>query len=132
MHKSKMLKGKAIAYLAGPAAKLRAKAGKPVFYLRMPDGKEISDMVLISLLSKDDRRELDGLPGSKGGLNPDEVVQFDRLEVGAKLFRLTPPPLDEGEYLFFLAGSAEPDKGTYGKGYDFGIDAVAVEKKKKK
>jgi hypothetical protein len=130
MHKGKVLKSKAIAYLAGPAAKLRIKAGKPVFYLRMPEGKEISDVILISLLGKDDRRELDGLPGSKGGLNADNVVQVDHLEVGAKLFKLSPPALDEGEYLFFFAGSAEPDKGTYGKGYDFGVDAASVEKKK--
>ncbi len=130
MHKGKVLKSKAVAYLAGPAAKLRIKAGKPVFYLRMPEGKEISDVILISLLGKGDRRELDGLPGSKGGLNSDDVVQFDHAEVGAKLFKLSPPALDEGEYLFFFAGSAEPDKGTYGKGYDFGIDAAVVEKKK--
>ncbi len=132
MRKGKMLKGKPTAYVAGPNAKLRLKAGKAVFYLRFPEGKEeMSDLILISLLEKDDRRELNGLPGPKGGLNSDDVLQFDQLEVGAKLFRLMPPALDEGEYIFFLVGSAEPDKGTYGKGYDFGVDSAPVEKKKK-
>jgi hypothetical protein len=130
MRKGKMLKGKPIAYLAGGAAKLRVKAGKPVFYLRLPEGKEISDLILTSLLEKDDRRELSSLPGPKGGFNPDDVLPFDQLEVGAKLFKLTPAPMDEGEYIFFLVGSAEPDKGTYGKGYDFGADPAPVQKKK--
>jgi hypothetical protein len=30
--------------------------------------------------------------------------------------------LTKGEYMFFLLGSAEPPKGSYGKGYDFGIE----------
>jgi hypothetical protein len=130
IHKGKVLKGKVVAYLAGPYAKLRVKAGKNVFYLRLPEGKEVSDLILISLLEKDDRRELDGLPGPKGGLNADSVLPFDQVEVGPKLFKLTPPALAAGEYVFFLVGSAEPDKGTYGKGYDFGANAEPVEKKK--
>jgi len=131
MRKGKIMKGKPTAYLAGPKAKLRAKAGKPIFYLRLPEGKEVSDLILTALLEKDDRRELDGLPGAKGnGLNADEVLQFDQWEVGPKLFRLSPPALEAGEYLLFLVGSAEPDKGTYGKGFDFGVDALAAEKKK--
>lgn len=130
MRKGKMLKGKETAYLAGPAAKLRVKAGRSVFYLRLPEGKEISDVILISLLEKQDRRELDGLPGSKGGLNADNVMPFDQLEVGAKLFKVTPPSLEGGEYLFFLVGSAEPEKGSYGKAYDLGVDAAPTPAKK--
>ena len=129
MRKGKMLKGKPTAYVPGPTAKVRSKVSKPTFYLRLPDGKEISDIVLISLSPKDDRRELDGLPGAKGGLNADDVLQFDQLEVGAKLFKLMPPALEAGEYLFFLVGSAEPEKGTFGKGYDFGADPPPAEKK---
>lgn len=130
MRKGGMLKGKVMAYAAGPNAKLRVKAGKVVFYLRFPEGKDVSDLILISLLEKGDRREMNGLPGPKGGLNADDVLPFDQLEVGAKLFRLMPPALDEGEYIFFLVGSAEVDKGTYGKAYDFGVDAAPVAKKK--
>jgi len=36
--------------------------------------------------------------------------------------RVSTGKLGKGEYLFFLVGSAEPPKGNYGKGYDFGID----------
>ena len=96
----------------------------------MPEGKEVSDVVLIALLEKSDRRELDGIPGLKTGLNPDAVRPFDQAEVGTKLFKLTPPVLAGGEYLFFLVGTAEPDKGTFGKGFDFGIDVEPPAKKK--
>jgi hypothetical protein len=130
IHKGKLLKGKSVAYLAGPSAKLRVRATKPIFYLRLPEGKEISDVVLISLLEKGDRRELDGIPGLKTGLNPDVVWPFDQVEAGPKLFKLTPPALTAGEYLFFLVGAAEPDKGTFGKGFDFGVDAEPPSKKK--
>jgi hypothetical protein len=130
IHKGKLLKGKSIAYLAGPSAKLRVRTTKPIFYLRLPEGKEISDVVLISLLQKGDRRELDGIPGLKTGLNPDDVWPFDQVEAGPKLFKLTPPALTGGEYLFFLVGAAEPDKGTFGKGFDFGVDAELPAKKK--
>ena len=32
--------------------------------------------------------------------------------------------------MFFLIGTAEPPKGNYGKGYDFGMEPPAVEKKR--
>lgn len=126
-----MKKGKAIAYLAGPAAKMRTTAVKPVFYLRPPDGKEVGDIVLVALKKKGDRRELDvGPPGPKQELKADAVRLFDSVEVGQRLFKLVPQPLEAGEYMFFLVGSAEPPKGIYGKGYDFAIDAGAKTKKK--
>ena len=39
--------------------------------------------------------------------------------------------LSTAEYMFYLIGSAEPPKGNYGKGYDFGIDPPEAEKKKR-
>ena len=57
-------------------------------------------------------------------------MPFDQLEVGAKLFKVTPPSLEGGEYLFFLVGSAEPEKGSYGKAYDLGVDAAPTPVKK--
>jgi len=124
--KMPMKKGKAIAYLVGPAAKMRTKAAKPVFYLRPPDGKEIADLVLVVLKKKGDRRELEvGPPGPKQELKAEAMRQFDSIEVGPRLFKVTPQPLKPGEYLFFLVGSAEPPKGIYGKGCDFAIDQTA-------
>lgn len=118
-----MKKGKIIAYLVGPAAKTRIKAVSPVFYMRLPEGKAIEEVVLVAFDRKSDRREIEmGPPGPKPELKAESMRQFDSLEVGAGLYRLTATKLLKGEYLFFQLGSAEPPKGSYGKGFDFGID----------
>ncbi len=112
-----MKKGKVIAYLVGPAAKTRVAEGAPVLYIRLPEGKGIEELLLVALERKNDRRELDIEPPAP---KPETLRQFDSLEVGAGLYRLTPAKLIKGEYMFYLNGSAEPAKGSYGKGYDFG------------
>jgi hypothetical protein len=118
-----MKKGKVVAYLVGPAAKTRIKEPAPVFYLRLPAGKPIEEVVLVALDHKADRRELElGPPGPKQEIKPEARRAFDFLEVGPNLFRLTTAKLVKGEYLFFELGSAEPPKGSLGKGFDFGID----------
>ena len=61
-------------------------------------------------------------PGPKQELKAAVMRQFDSIEVGPRLFKLTTSKLAKGEYLFFLIGSAEPPKGSEGKGYDFGIE----------
>lgn len=124
-------KGKAVAYLAGSAARTRLADTAPVFYIRMADGKGVEEVVLVALDRKKDRRELDmGPPAPKPELKADTIRPFDSLEVGAGLFRLTPATLVKGEYMFFLIGTAEPPKGNYGKGYDFGMEPPAGEKKR--
>jgi hypothetical protein len=127
-----MKKGRVIGYLAGSGARTRVKDGAAPFYLRMADGKGVEEVVLVALDRKKDRRELDMGPAApKPELKPETIRQFDSLEVGAGLFRLTPAkPLDKGEYAFFLIGTAEPPKGNYGKGYDFGIEPPAAERKR--
>jgi hypothetical protein len=123
-------KGKAVAYLAGSAARTQLADAAPVFYIRMADGKGVEEVLLVALDRKKDRRELDmGPPAPKPELKADTIRPFDSLEVGAGLFRLTPATLVKGEYMFFLIGTAEPPKGNYGKGYDFGMEPPAGEKK---
>jgi hypothetical protein len=120
-----MKKGKIVAYLVGPASKTRSAEPAPIFYMRLAEGKEIEEVVLVAFDRRNDRREFDmGPPGAKPELKPEAMRQFDLLEVGPRLFKITPIKLPKGEYLFFLIGSAEPAKGTYGKGYDFGIDEL--------
>jgi hypothetical protein len=116
--KLSMKKGKTIAYLVGPTAKARAKGPAPAFYIRLPEGKGIEELVLVAFERKHDRREIQMQPG------PEAMRQFDSLEVGPHLYKITSNKLAAGEYLFFLVGSAEPSKGTYGKGWDFGIENV--------
>jgi len=118
-----MKKGKVVAYLVGPAANTRIKDAAPAFYMRLPEGKAIEEIVLVALDRKPDRRELEmGPPGPKLELKAEARRPFDVLEVGPGVFRLTPAKLAKGEYLFFQLGSAELPKGSYGKGFDFGID----------
>jgi hypothetical protein len=115
-------KGELVAYMAGAGSATRTKDAAPRFYLRLPEGKGIEEVVLIALERKADRREIGMGPGPKQEIKPAAVRQFDSLEVGPHLFRITPGKLAKGEYLFFLLGSAEPPKGSSGKGYDFGVD----------
>jgi hypothetical protein len=114
-------KGKTIAYLVGLTSKTRIANEDPVFYLRLPERK-IEEVVLVALEAKNKRRELDMGSSKKQELNAESIRQFDSLPVGPDLFKITVSKLPKGEYLFFLIGSAEPEKGTLGKGYDFGID----------
>jgi len=127
-----MKKGKTVAYLVGSASKTRITETAPVFYIRLPEGKGIEEVLLVALERKNDRRLLDmGPTGPKPELKPETMRQFDSLEVGAGLFRLTLGNLGRGEYMFYLIGTAEPAKGNYGKGYDFGMEPPEGEKKKR-
>lgn len=118
-----MKKGKVVGYLVGPTAKTRIKEPAPMFYLRLPAGKAIEEVVLVALDHKADRREFEmGPPGPKQEIKPEARRPFDFLEVGPNLFKLTTAKLGKGEYFFFELGSAEPPKGSLGKGFDFGID----------
>jgi hypothetical protein len=116
-------KGRIVAYLIGPASRTRIQQAAPLFYIRLPEGKGIEEVVLVTLDSRNNRREIGmGPSGAELELQPGSVRRFDSLEVGPHLFKIAPGKLPEGEYLFFLVGSAEPPKGSYGKGYDFGIE----------
>jgi len=114
-------KPKTVGYLVGPASKTRISNPAPVFYLRLAEGKGIEEVVLVALAGKGDRRELE-MASPKGELKAPSMRQFDSLEVGLRLFKISTGKLGKGEYLFFLVGSGEPPKGNLGKGYDFGID----------
>ncbi len=118
-------KRRVVGYLVGPASRCRFSNPAPVFYLRLPEGKGIEEVVLVVLEAKGARREIEEGSADTEELKPTAIRQFDPLEVGPQLYRLTPAKLDMGEYLFFLVGSAEAAKGNYGKGYDFGIDPSA-------
>jgi len=124
-------KGKGIGYLLEPKAATRISEPTPVFYLRLPAGKPIEEVVLLALSSTKQRREIELGPSlEKQELKAESRRSFESLEVGAQLFKITPMKLAPGEYLFLLLGSAEPPKGSYGKVYDFSIQAPAKPVKK--
>ena len=117
------MKGKVIAYLVGPASRTRIKEPTPLFYMRLPEGKGIEEVVLVAFEKKKGRREIEmGPAGPKQEMKGEAMRQFDPAEVGPRLFKLNVGKLaSKGEYIFFLLGSADPPKGSQGKGYDFGI-----------
>ncbi len=120
--KKLLKKGKTIGYLIGPHSKTRIQKTGQTFYVRLPDGKEIEELVLVSFSGKNDRRELElGPAGPKQELNAEDIRPRESLEVGPRLFKLSTQQLTPGEYLFLFMGSAEPAKGVFGKGYDFGV-----------
>jgi len=120
-----MKKDKAIGYLLGPTANTKVSEAAPSFYLRLPEGKAIEEVVLLALDQSKERREIEiGQSLDKPELKGESMRPFDALEVGQRLFKITPSKtLTKGEYLFMLLGSAEPPKGSYGKVYDFSIQA---------
>jgi len=123
-------KGKVTAYLVGSSAKTRVTDSDPVFYLRLPEGKSIEEVLLLTLDRNRERREIDlGPPGPKPEFKAETMKPFDSLEVGPRVFRLSTSKLRGAEYFFYLIGSAEAAKGNYGKGYDFGIDMAEETKK---
>ena len=125
-------KEKVTAYLVPAKSKTRIRESAPVFYLRLAEGKLIEDIVLAAMAVKKDRRELEmGPPAPKQELKAEVIRQFDALEVGPQLFRLTTPGIKPGEYLFLQMGSAEPPKGSYGKGFDFGVEGQESTKGRK-
>jgi hypothetical protein len=117
-------KGKAIGYLLGPAANTKIVDALPVFYLRLLEGKAIEEVVLLALRQTKERREIEiGESLEKQELKSESMRAFDALEVGLRLFKITPSKtLAKGEYVFLLLGSAEPPKGSFGKLYDFSIE----------
>lgn len=125
MGKLLMKKGKVVGYLVAPVSRNKLSEPTPIFYFRLPEGKGIEEIVLITLQRKNGRREIE--MGPKQAFKAEATRAFDVLEVGPRLFKVTTSNLTPGEYLFFLLGSAEPPKGSLGKGYDFGI--VAASKK---
>jgi serine/threonine-protein kinase len=115
-------KSKAFGYLVGPAAKIRIACPAPVFYMRLAEGQKIEEIVLVGLETKGDRREIEMGSGRKEQFKAAAVRQFDSLETAPRVFKIEGGKFGPGEYMFFLAGSAELSEGKYGKGYDFGID----------
>ena len=117
-------KEKAGGLMVGPKAKTRLK-NPVVVYIRLADPAKIEELTLIALAGQKDRREMElAVEGKKQKPAPkfESIRPFDAVEVGPKLFRVMPAKLAKGEYIFFLAGTADPDKGIQGKGYDFGVD----------
>jgi hypothetical protein len=120
-----LIKKRVIGQLVGASARWRTSSFPATFYLRLGEPGKIEEVVLVSLERSGSRRELEfsdnGAQG-KAIVKVDRLKEFEALEVGPGLYRITVQTLQKGEYFFYLIGSADPQKGIQGKGYDFGVN----------
>ncbi|RPI25071.1 MAG: hypothetical protein EHM61_15355 [Acidobacteria bacterium] len=116
------------AYLLGPTSKLLIRDRQPTFRVTIPPDASIDDYVIVQMDAKEDRREVEigskgGIVGSKQGLRFELIQQTDSVELEPGVFKITPrAPMKAGEYIIYILGSADADKGISGRGFDFTID----------
>jgi hypothetical protein len=114
------------AYLEGAFSEVTTGA-TPVIEIQLPASDSIDNFLLLRLEPSKTRRELEvasggGAPGAKTVFRADSLVTATPEVVRPGLYRLTVgSPLVTGEYMLYVLGSADFQKGIYGKGYDFGV-----------
>jgi len=114
------------AILEGRHANVYA-GSNPTLVLQLPADDSVDNYVLVRLASKGDRRELEVAPGgtgagSRAGIRTEGAVRMSIKPLGGRRYQLTPAKrLKRGEYLLYILGSADANKGIYGRGYDFSV-----------
>lgn len=114
-------KSPVVGYLVAARSGTQVNKSSPVFYLRVPEKVAIEEVLLLSLTEKGNRREIELGPNPSKPVFPVETLKsYESKQIDTGLFRvLVTDPLQPGEYLFFLPGTADEKKGIVGKGYDF-------------
>jgi hypothetical protein len=114
------------AYLQGQHASIFASSN-PAIQIEMPSNSSIDDYILVLMDGKGDRRELEvasgsGAVGHKVGIRSDRVMKTTYEPIGGHLYKIsTRSPLKQGEYIIYIIGSADYEKGIFGRGYDFTV-----------
>lgn len=115
------------AYLQGQHASVIVSKN-PMIEIELPPSHSIDDYVVVRMDGKGDRRELEvgsggGVVGAKQGLRSDRVAKTSYDALGGRRFKMTVQGgLEGGEYILYVIGSADYDKGIYGRGYDFTVE----------
>jgi hypothetical protein len=115
------------AILAGRRASVYA-GSTPTIILQLPAEDSVDNYVLVRMASKGDRRELEVLPVGAGAsgrvaIRSEKTIRMSSKPLGGRRYQLTPAKrLKRGEYLLYILGSADANKGIYGKGYDFSVE----------
>jgi len=118
---------KSKAYLQGQHASVIVSRN-PSIEIELPPNHSIDDYVVVSMDGKADRRELEvgsggGAVGFKYGLRAERIARTSYDPLGGRRYKLTAPGgLLAGEYILYVVGSADYDKGIYGMGYDFTVE----------
>jgi hypothetical protein len=114
------------AILEGRHANVYA-GSNPTIVLQLPADDSVDNYVLVRLGSKGDRRELDVTPAGKGAsgraaIRTENAIRMSSKPLGSRRYQLTPVKrLKRGEYLLYILGSADANKGIFGRGYDFSV-----------
>lgn len=101
---------------------------KPTIELELPKGDTIDNYILVEMDGKGDRRELEvgsagGIVGGKSGVRAEAIRKTAAIPLGGTKFKLSlDKPLEKGEYIVYIVGSADHIKGIYGKGFDFTVE----------
>jgi hypothetical protein len=112
------------AFLEGRHANVYA-ALIPIILLQLPADDSADNYILVRMVAKGDRRELEVATaggGSRAGIRTESGIRMACEPLGDSRYQLTPAKrLKRGEYLLYILGSADANKGIYGKGYDFSV-----------
>jgi hypothetical protein len=114
------------AYLDGQHSSVTTGSG-PFIGIDLPKGETIDNYILVQLDGKSDRRELEveargGIVGQKNGIRAESIRKTSANPLGGNKFQLATGDLKRGEYLIYIVGSPDANKGIYGKGYDFTVE----------
>jgi hypothetical protein len=115
------------AYLQGQHASVFASS-TPAIQIELPANTSIDDYILVLMDGKGDRRELEiasggGTVGQKHGIRSDRVMKTSYEPMGGRLYKIgVGKSLKRGEYIIYIIGSADYEKGIFGRGYDFTVE----------
>jgi len=118
---------KSKAYLQGQHASVIVSRN-PIIEVELPPNASIDDYVVVRMDGKGDRRELEvgsggGAVGAKHGLRADRVMRTSYDPLGGRLYKMAVQGgLNGGEYILYVIGSPDFDKGIQGRGYDFTVE----------
>jgi hypothetical protein len=64
-----------------------------------------------------------GAVGHKSGIRSDRIMKTSYEQIGGRLYKMTfNNALKSGEYMLYIVGSADYEKGIFGRGYDFTME----------
>jgi len=114
------------AYLEGQHSAI-VSGSNPSIEIDLPKGTPIDNFILVQLDEKSDRRELEvdsvgGIVGAKHGVREEAIRKTHSTDLGGNRFRLETETLKKGDYIIYVVGSADFEKGIYGRGYDFSVE----------
>ncbi len=115
------------AYLQGQHAAV-ISSRNPNIEMELPPNDSIDNYILVRMDPKGDRRELEtgaagGVVGVKQGIRAESIIKTSYEALGGRKFKMTAhDSLRGGEYILYVVGSADFQKGIFGKGYDFTVE----------